>query len=154
VIIGSAARDLYGDLAYDQSLHDMVPLHLRERVIFTGFIPQEKLPEMYSMIDCSVLCTKKNKETLTLFILESLACGTPVIASAVGAIPEVIHPAAEGYLLRPDYSLEEMVSAMREMVNQRDYWSGRSKDIESYIQQNFSWQRVADDLVKIIKAKP
>jgi len=154
VIIGSAARDLYGDLAYEQSLHDMVPLHLRERVIFTGFIPQEKLPEMYSMIDCSVLGTKIKQENLTLFILESLACGTPVIASAVGAIPEVIHPAAEGYLLRPDYSLEEMVSAMREMVNQRDYWSGRSKDIESYIQQNFSWQRVADDLVKIIKAKP
>lgn len=154
VIIGSAARDLYGDLAYEQSLHDLVPVHFRERVIFTGFVPQEKLPELYSLGDCGVLGTKGEFETLTLFILETLACGTPVIASAVGALPEVLHPASEGYLLRPDYSLEEMVSAMREMVNQRDYWSGRSKTIESYIQQNFSWQRVAADVVKIIKEKP
>ena len=155
VIIGSASRDLYGDLAYEQLLHDLVPPGLSDRVLFTGFVPQEKLPELYSMIDCSVLGTKINiKETLPLFILESLACGTPIIASAVGAIPEVIHPAAEGYLLSPDYSLEEMISAMREMVNQRDYWSGRSKEIESYIHNNFSWQRVADDLVKIIKTQP
>lgn len=154
VIIGSAARDLYGDLAYEQSLHDMVPLHLRERVFFTGFVPQEMLPELYSVIDCGVLATKTKLEGLPLFLLECGACGIPVIATEVGAIPEVLHPASEGYLLRSDYSLEEMVSAMREMVNQRDYWSGRSKDIESYIQQNFSWQRVADDLVKIIKAKP
>ena len=153
VVIGSASRDLYGDLAYEQLLHSLVPLHLRERVIFTGFVPQEKLPELYSMIDCGVLATK-TLEGLPLFLLECGACGIPVIATEVGAIPEVIHPAAEGYLLSPDYSLEEMVSAMREMVNQRDYWSARSKEIESYIQNNFSWQRVADDLVRIIKTQP
>lgn len=151
VIVGSADKDNYGDVSYQKKLHQMVAVKNQNKVIFTGFISQEHLPEIYSIADCGVLGTKEKQETLTLFLLECLATGIPVIAPALGAIPEVIRDGKEGVIIPREYTQTEFVSAMRQMVNQEADWSERSQTIEKYIQDNFSWQRVADDFVRVLK---
>lgn len=151
VIVGSAEQDHYGDPSYQEKLQDMIPLKVQGKVIFTGFVSQENLPEIYSVADCGVLGTKEKQETLTLFLLECMACGIPVIAPAVGAIPEVIHNGHEGIVIDREYSQSEMVSAMRRMVENKTEWAARAPTIEKYIQGNFSWKRVAKDLTKILQ---
>lgn len=150
VIVGSADKDNYGDVSYQEKLHQMVTVNNQNKVIFTGFISQEHLPEIYSIADCGVLGTTQS-ETLTLFLLECLASGIPVIAPALGAIPEVIRDGKEGMIIPREYTQTELVSAMRQMVNQEADWSERSQNIEKYIQDNFNWQRVADDFVRVLK---
>lgn len=151
VIVGSASQDNYGDASYEEQLHRIVPEHCASRVIFTGFIPQEELAQIYASADCGVLGTRIKQETLTLFLLECLACGIPVIAPALGAIPEVIREEQEGILLDRDYSIEQMQGAMRKMIRNKNEWQHRSKEIEQYIHEAFAWQRVADDVVKLIR---
>lgn len=51
--------------------------------------------------DVSVLCSHPVVETFPLAILESMACGVPVVATAVGSIPEMIADGAEGLLVAP-----------------------------------------------------
>ena len=150
VIVGSASQDNYGDISYEEQLHRMIPEDRASRVIFTGFIPQEELPQIYAVADCGILGTKKS-ETLTLFLLECLACGIPVIAPKLGALPDVIREEKEGILLARDYSIEQMQGAMRKMIRNKNEWQKRSKEIEQYIHQNFTWQRVAGDVVKFIR---
>lgn len=150
VIVGSASQDNYGDISYEEQLHRMIPEDRASRVIFTGFIPQEELPQIYAVADCGILGTKKS-ETLTLFLLECLACGIPVIAPKLGALPDVIREEKEGILLDREYSIEQMQNAMRKMIRNKTEWQSRSKEIEQYIQQNFTWQRVADEMVKLIR---
>ncbi len=55
-----------------------------------GRVPAEQLPRCYAAADCFVLPTRA-LECFGLIILESYACARPVIATPVGAIPELVN---------------------------------------------------------------
>lgn len=67
------------------------------RVTFAGRIDPGQLPRYYSAADLLVLPSER--EGLPNVLLESLACGTPVIASTVGGCPEVVSEPVAGRLL-------------------------------------------------------
>jgi glycosyltransferase involved in cell wall biosynthesis len=64
---------------------------LRDRVSFLGRIPEGDLVDSFAAADCFVLPTRA-LECFGLIVLESYACGVPVVAVPVGSIPEVIGP--------------------------------------------------------------
>jgi len=63
-------------------------LGLNEHITFAGRIPQEGLPMYYGAADLMVLPSLY--ESFGLVALESLACGTPVVSTPVGALEHVI----------------------------------------------------------------
>jgi len=67
----------------------VVQLGLSDRVQFAGRIPDEQLPLMYGACDAFVLPTAA-LECFGLITVEALVCGRPVLATPVGAIPEVL----------------------------------------------------------------
>lgn len=70
-------------------------LNLKERVVFWGL--QENVEPFMQAADCFV-CPSIWGEAAGLVNLEALACGLPVIASAVGGIPELIDEGKTGFL--------------------------------------------------------
>ena len=66
-------------------------LGLGAAVRFAGFVPEHVLPAYYAAADVSVVPTR-HLEGFGLVTLESLACGTPVIGTPVGATPELLAP--------------------------------------------------------------
>ncbi len=62
-------------------------LHLREAVIFTGFLSD--LRPVYSDLDALVI-TSDNEGT-PVSIIEALAAGVPVVSTAVGGVPDLLH---------------------------------------------------------------
>jgi len=68
-----------------------------DRVRFVGAMDQSELVRYYNAADCLVLCS--SREGLANVLVESLACGTPVVATAVGGNPEVIRDPAAGVLM-------------------------------------------------------
>jgi len=60
-----------------------------DQVIFAGFIPDEDLPAAYSSADFSIVPSEA-LEGFGLTTLESLACGTPVLVTPVGGLPETV----------------------------------------------------------------
>jgi glycosyltransferase involved in cell wall biosynthesis len=66
-------------------------LGLDGAVRFAGFVPEPDLPQLYAAADAFVLPTE-GLEGFGLVTLESLACGTPVIGTRVGATPELLEP--------------------------------------------------------------
>lgn len=64
---------------------------LETRVALNGFIPEDRLPAHYQSADLTVLPSQM-LEGFGMVTVESLACGTPVLGTPVGAIPEVLSP--------------------------------------------------------------
>ncbi|MBL9097749.1 MAG: glycosyltransferase family 4 protein [Alphaproteobacteria bacterium] len=82
-----------------------------ERVRLLGEVPHAELPRLFSAADVSVLMSER--EGWANVLLESMACGTPVLATRVGGNAEAITAVAAGGLLK-DRSVAALVAAVRD----------------------------------------
>jgi 1,2-diacylglycerol 3-alpha-glucosyltransferase len=71
-------------------------LHIADRVIFTGFVPEEDLPYLYKLSRCFIMASIA--ELLSLATLQAMAAGLPIIAVNAGALNELVQEDMNGYL--------------------------------------------------------
>ena len=84
----------------EQSLRDLAKqLDIEDTVKFLGYVPDEKLPELYSASDIFVL--PAIYENFPFAILEAQATALPVISTKVGGIPEFLVDNKNGFLIDP-----------------------------------------------------
>lgn len=77
---------------FDSIAAQVAALGLNEDVSFTGFVPDEDLPALYSGADCVLVPSLY--EGFGFAVLEAMACGTPVICSQRGSLGEIAGDAA------------------------------------------------------------
>ncbi|NEX64143.1 glycosyltransferase family 4 protein [Noviherbaspirillum galbum] len=106
-------------------------LGVAARVRFLGSVPQAGLRNYYGAADALVLAS--SREGWANVLLESMACGTPVIASKVFGTPEVVTAPEAGKLL-PERSPEAIAAAARAL---RDDYPDRGQT-RRYAER-FSW---------------
>jgi starch synthase len=122
LLIAGRGRD--GEVAR-QLRHE---LGLERQVSFIGFHPYEQMPAIHNCADVFVLPSLPTplwQEQFGYVLIESMACGMPVISTYSGSIPEVVGDA--GILVPPNdfatlgHALEELVAnqAKREMLGSR-----------------------------------
>jgi glycosyltransferase involved in cell wall biosynthesis len=85
---------------------------VHERVRFVGRVAHGELPGFYNGADALVLASER--EGMPNVVLEALACGTPVVATAVGGIPEVLTDTVAGILMA-DSSPRALVTAIEQL---------------------------------------
>jgi len=119
---------------------------LSQRVLIPGFISQEDL--INYMKNASVFVFPSFYEGFGMPNLESMACGTPVITSDAGAIPEVVMDAA--LIISPPDNREALSSEILRILEQPELASDlivRGK----LRYQEFSWQDSAGEVLKVYK---
>jgi len=72
--------------------------NLNDKVKLAGWIPHEKLPDYLN--ESKLLVLPSYTEGLPNIMLEAMACGTPVLATPVGAIPDVIKDEETGFIMK------------------------------------------------------
>jgi len=116
-------------------------LSLENRVLFGGPRPNEELALWFNAADVS--CLVSAREGWPNVVTESIACGTPVVASCVGGIPEILVTPDLGVLveLGPDSILEGLQRALSKEWN-RDWlvhyahsrsWTQVATEVEAYL---------------------
>ena len=122
-------------------------LHIESSVTFLGLIKQEKLPHFYSAADVCVV--PSYYESFGLVALESLACGTPVVATNVGDLQKIIHQGQTGYVVMDDApkALADKIALLLSKPN---------PDMESALTirtsvAQFSWSNIASAIIEQCK---
>lgn len=128
VIVG-ATGTVFGPLRLQDGL---------ERILFLGYVEEEDLPGIYANAQALVL--PSFEEGFGLPALEAMACGTPVVVSDGGALPEVVGDAGMIFKLSEAGSF---ASALRECLsNQQMHISLKDKGLARA--EHFSWQTTAE----------
>jgi D-inositol-3-phosphate glycosyltransferase len=94
VIVGG---NITGDKEVEELRELANHLEISERVHFTGARPQHELSTIYSAADVTVI--PSYHESFGLAAVESLACGTPVVATRTGGLMTIVHHGETGYLV-------------------------------------------------------
>lgn len=118
-------------------------LGLQERVHMLGSISQEKLKEYYRSADVLVLAS--SREGLANVLLESIACGTPVVATKVGGTPEVITSPDAGLLIE-ERSSEAIIQGIFSIINQ---YPDREKTRNHA--EKLSWDATTEGQISLFK---
>jgi len=96
ILVGDA---LFGEQAYVEQLHQQIDrLGLQHRVRFLGF--RSDVPQLMTLCDL-VAHTSTAPEPFGRVIVESMLCGTPIVAAAAGGVVELIEPGKTGWLAPP-----------------------------------------------------
>jgi glycosyltransferase involved in cell wall biosynthesis len=90
-------------------------LHLQDRVLLPGFRPaaRDYLPEF------GLFALPSFTEGLPITLLETMQCGTPIVASRVGGIPELLDGGQAGLLIEPG-DAAGLTAAIRHVVDAAD----------------------------------
>jgi glycosyltransferase involved in cell wall biosynthesis len=112
-------------------------LNINSRVIFAGFVPEEHLPIFYN--GCDTFIYPSFYEGFGLPPLEAMNCGTPVIASNLTSIPEVV---GDGGILIDPYDISEISLAIGNLLcNDKLREELSCKALERA--KKFSWKNTA-----------
>jgi glycosyltransferase involved in cell wall biosynthesis len=86
-----------------------------ERLKFAGWVSHEDLPKYFSLLRLLVL--PSYTEGMPNVMLEAMACGTPVVATSVGGIPDVIRDGDTGFLMKDNHPDSIAASVARALAN-------------------------------------
>ena len=109
-------------------------------VIFSGFIPSDKLPKYYRGSNVTVLPTTDNSEGFGMVLLEAGACGKPVIGTKIGGIPTVIDNEKTG-LIVPPKDAKKLANAIIKILNNPDLANKLGKKGCQKVKSNFTWEK-------------
>lgn len=114
-------------------------LNLCRRVRLCGHIPETELPRFYGEADLFVLPTTA-LEGFGLVILESLSCGTPVLGTHVGAIPEILSQFNSDWII-PAPAPQSIADSIIKFFQQRG--PAEWKELHERVKSEFSWELIA-----------
>jgi glycosyltransferase involved in cell wall biosynthesis len=113
------------------------------RAIFTGHVPDDDLPALYSAAVAAVLPSRY--EGFGLTALEAMACGTPAIVSDIPALAEITGGAALTFPPDSADALREAIRSLLASPSEREVWAGRALARAA----RFSWPRTAQEIVRV-----
>jgi len=104
-------------IAGDGPLREEMIKHKPDNMTFTGFLSEENLAEVYA--GSTLLIFPSTTETFGNVVLESFACGTPVIGAYAGGVKEIIEDRKTGILCQPGEKDHFIQSIIRLLENEQ-----------------------------------
>ncbi len=123
--------------------------NLEGYVKLLGWIPHDHLP--YYLNEMKLLVLPSFSEGLPNIVLEAMACGTPVLATRVGAIPEIIKDKKTGFILEssnPKCIANKIVS----VLEKPELLANVSINAYKFVKSNFNFKKTVECWKKIFKS--
>jgi glycosyltransferase involved in cell wall biosynthesis len=118
--------------------------NLESNVIFTGTVDDPSIP--LHLCDLYVH-TPLGEGGVSIALLEAMAFGKPIIATAVGGIPEAIEDGVNGLLVKPDYI--QIAEKIEYLMENKEKGKILGDNAKRTAQEKFSWSSAAEIFVSM-----
>jgi glycosyltransferase involved in cell wall biosynthesis len=145
VLVGDYKNDSFWG-CYNELVDLLGENGLKQRVTFTGFVSDEQLRDFYHA--STMLVLPSMSEGFGLPVVEAMACGLPVAASARNSIPEVLGDA--GLLFDPT-STQEIADCITRLLKQPQL-RDRLRQLGLARAEFYSWKNGARNLVEVLES--
>ncbi len=108
-------------------------LGITDKVIFTGFVPDEELPYFYKLSRCFIIASIA--ELLSLVTLQAMASGLPIIAVNAGALSELVKDKINGYLYK-EGDISAIVQHIEDIFTLDNLYQKMSEKSLEFVQQH------------------
>ena len=121
---------------------------ISDSVCFVGSRPHDEMALWMNAADC--LCLPSRSEGMPNVVLESRACGRPVVAANVGDVPRLVREGVDGFVIEdgPGFSgrfADALGRALDHDWDRETIVAGTSR---------LTWERAAEDLLSIMQETP
>jgi len=126
-------------------------LRIEKNVLFVGYVEDDLKSSYFMSADAFVLPSVMGTECFPLVILESMACGTPVVASEIGGIPDAVINGQNGFLVPPG-DTESLATAIIDILSDNEKRDAMGAFGRKYANK-YSWADIAEkteDLYRMI----
>ena len=110
------------------------------------FIPNEDVPKYFA--DASIVVLPYISASQSGIIHLAYTFGKPVIATNVGALPEIVNNGKTGLLVEPRNE-SVLADAVIRLLSDNDLLGNMSKNVTSYCENNLSWNTIAKKTVNL-----
>jgi len=119
---------------------------LEEWVEMPGAVSQSQVCRYWQQAALGILTS--NHEGMPVCLMEAAACGIPVVATAVGGIPELVQDGVTGLLCNPG-DAADIANALQSLLCNDRVRMRMGNDARLRAEQRFSVERQVDDLQKV-----
>jgi len=131
----------------EESLRNLAKkLEIEDYVTFLGYVPDEKLPDLYAASDIFVL--PAIYENFPFAILEAQATALPVISTKVGGIPEFLADNENGFLIDPGDSTQ-LTQRILTLLQDPKLAKELGRHGRSLIEEKFSWRLITGQVIDL-----
>jgi len=141
---------IYGKGIHEKYLRDLISKYdLNENVKLVGYLPENMIRNVISSADLFIL-PSLDLEGFGLVVLESMACGTPVLVSPIGGAREVVSLYDDNYILD---SLEPTVISahLSRIINNDSEFKNNRQDLVRFVAKSYSWDRFSNGILKFFR---
>jgi glycosyltransferase involved in cell wall biosynthesis len=147
---------IVGDGIMKEKLESLTKeLNIRCDVIFTGTVPYESVPEYMNLSDvCVAPFIRTRNESMGLSplkIYEYLACGTPVVASDIKGVGDLLESSNSGIPVIPD-NPNELAKAIIKLLNDKQLREQMGKNGREMVVSNYSWENTAKKTIEVFES--
>ncbi len=123
-----------------------VKVGVADRVRIVGRVPTDELVTLYRR--CALVVVPSRYEGFGLPAAEAMACGTPVVACAAGALPEVIETGGGGLLVAPN-DPQALAAGIRKLLSEPGLRAELGVVGRKGVEAAYAWPRVAADTAEV-----
>jgi colanic acid/amylovoran biosynthesis glycosyltransferase len=139
----------------EQNLKNKVlELDIKKYVSFLGFLPPNRIEQLYHEVDIFVLPSiiQENgiTETLGVVLCEAQASRLPVVATRVGGIPEIVDHGKSGILVEQKKS-DELASSIIKLLLDENLRKKMGEHGRTRVEERFNVKKRVMDLLKIYR---
>lgn len=121
-------------------------LGLGNRIRFAGFLPDADLPAAYSAANVTIVPSRE-LEGFGLITLESMACGTPVLVTPVGGLPDTVRD-LDPQLVLEGSDVATIARGLHRFLSQGELFPS-SEQCRVHVEKHFAWPKIAARVAKV-----